>query len=602
MEREPIIGIDLGTTNSLAAFVFETGAEVMGSHKNQAVVPSVLHRSEGHWIVGIEALPYRTTHPESTVYSVKRLMGRGFHEIESELSYLHYSVVPAQRELVKIRIGSRDYTPQELSAEILKKVKSNAESVLGCTIHKAVITVPAYFDDTQRQATRDAGKLAGLDVVRILNEPTAAAIAYGLESKKEGLVAVYDFGGGTFDVSILKLNQQVFQVVSTQGDTHLGGDDLDRILIVHLQEMLKSQVSLELLQDPNTIPYLQQTAEQIKIALSSSPEVSFLIETPNGVHFKGSLTQDIFSQLINSLVEKTLKICQKALDSAKLTVDQITEVVLVGGSSCIPSVRHQVEIFFKKTPHLAIDPYKVVAIGAGIQGHLLAGGRRDFLLLDVVSLSLGIETLGGTFQKLIQSNASIPCQVSELFTTSADNQTSIQLNIYQGERELVKDCRELGRFQLRGIPPMPAGLPKVQVTFRVDANGLLTVSASEERSGCSAQVEVIPSHGLTQFEMDQILEASIENAIEDFNDRHLIEFRNALERILKAIETQWPIAQKLLSPEECKALQQQMQRAKTAALKTNAVDLKTEIDRLGEMTRPLADHIMSDSILVALTE
>lgn len=599
MER--IIGIDLGTTNSLAATVFEEGPEVIATPGENPITPSVLTRDSGTWMSGEAALAQRLTAPERTVYSVKRLMGRDAEELSEEIAELPYAVIPAQRKLVKVRVGDEEFTPQELSAEILREVKRRAEAALEETVSKAVITVPAYFDDAQRQATRDAAKLAGLEAVRILNEPTAAAIAYGLDERKDGHVAVYDLGGGTFDLSLLKLSGKLFKVIATHGDTRLGGDDFDRELVNLLRERVLAEHPGVALERAETQQRLRKTAEEIKIQLSGSPETEYTLELPGlGISQAGVVTQAEFEERIAPLIERTLTSCRKALGDAGLSVEQMDEVVLVGGSTVVPGVRKAVERFFGRKPHVAIDPYKVVAIGAGIQGHLLAGGRRDFLLLDVIPLALGIETLGGTFSKLITANTTIPAEATETFTTNVDHQTAIEVNIYQGERELVQDCRSLGRFKLRGIPPMQAGLPLVEVTFRVDANGLLTVSAKEQRSGTEAEIEVVPSHGLTQSEIDRIMEESFDHAVSDFNARQLIEFGQTAERMFRGIEQCWTVAEATLSDEERHALRTQMEVVRNAMHGGDAAALKRQIDALGDLTRPLADTAMGRAVLEEL--
>ena len=486
---------------------------------------------------------------------------------------------------------------------ILSRIKQKAEKHLEKPLEKAVITVPAYFDDAQRQATRDAGRIAGLDVVRIINEPTAAAIAYGLDEKKQGYVAVYDLGGGTFDISILELKGKIFKVVATHGDTRLGGDDIDRILVNHFQKSLLEQYPDLDLEDPSCRQVLRKTAEEVKIALSSSIETEYILELPDkGISHKAILTAEELNLLLEPLLKRTLESCSKALSDAGLKKSDIEEVVLVGGSTLVPAVRKGVEAFFGRPPHVAIDPYKVVAIGAAIQGHLLAGGRRDFLLLDVVPLALGIETLGGTFSKVITANTSLPAEESEVFTTHVDQQTSIEINIYQGERELVQDCRSLGQFKLRGIPPMKAGFPLVEVSFKVDSNGLLTVSAFEKRSGTEAQIEVIPSHGLTQMEIDAIMEASFEHAVDDFNRRQLIEFQQSAERVFKGIELNWKVAEEVLNENQRLSIRKQMDVVKQPMTTDDAQILKAELDNLGDLTRPLADSAMGRAVLEELQQ
>ena len=603
-----IIGIDLGTTNSLCATVFDEGPEVIGESEN-AVTPSVLSRIDSGWLVGQEAQERRISNPNNTIFSIKRLMGRELDELGDVVSELPYQIVQAERKLLKVRIGESepyyDFTPQELSAEILKKVKQRAEVALGESIEKAVITVPAYFDDAQRQATRAAAKIAGLEVARIINEPTAAAIAYGLDEKKdlqnEGHVAVYDLGGGTFDISILKLSGKVFKVVATHGNSQLGGDDFDMAVVEILKNRILKEHTKAQFDDPESKQILKKTAESIKIELSLSMETEYTLEFPKQqISFSDNFRVEDFNSLISPLVEKTLESCHQVLKQAELSTAQIDEVVMVGGSTVIPKVRKMIEKFFGRSPHVSIDPYKVVAIGAGIQGHLLAGGRRDFLLLDVIPLALGIETLGGTFSKIITGNTTIPVEERETFTTNVDDQTSIDVNIYQGERELIKDCRALGQFKLRGIPPMKGGFPLVEVTFRVDANGILTVSAIEKRSGKKAQIEVIPFHGLTQFEIEKIMEDSFEHAIDDFNERQLIEFRLTAERVFQGIEQNWNIAETALSEKECEEIRKQMDIVRQNIKGKDSQALKIQLDALGELTRPLADTAMGSYILTEL--
>ena len=595
MER--IIGIDLGTTNSLSATVFEDGPEVIGEDEN-AVTPSVLSWNDSRWLVGQEAMEKRISEPVNTVFSIKRLMGRGLEDIGEMIDKMPYKIIEAQRKLLKVKIIDQEFSPQELSAEILKKVKIRAEESLGEKINKAVITVPAYFDDTQRQATRLAAKIAGLEVMRIINEPTAAAIAYGLDEKKDGYIAVYDLGGGTFDISILKLSGKIFKVIATHGNTNLGGDDFDQALVEILKNRMQKAHPAENFSDPESKQIFKKIAEVIKIELSSSDETKYSLKFPKkGLSSSGAIKLEEFDSLISPMIERTLESCRQVLKDAKLSKEQIDEIVLVGGSTLIPGVRKRLELFFDRLPNIAIDPYKVVAIGAGIQGHLLAGGKRDFLLLDVIPLALGIETLGGTFSKIITANTTIPVEESETFTTNVDDQSTIEINIFQGERELIKDCRALGKFKLKGIPRMKAGYPLVNVSFKVDANGILTVSAIEKRSGKKSEIEVIPFHGMTQFEIDRILEDSFENAIEDFNERQLIEFRQTAERIFLGIEQNWEIAVNEFSSSELKEVQDQIEKVRESMKEKDSKILKAQLDKLGDLTRPLADTLMGHSIL-----
>jgi len=533
-----IIGIDLGTTNSLVAYVDETSGlpRVIPDADGRALLPSIVGWAPEGLIVGEAARRQLARRPKDTVYSVKRLMGRGYEDVKDELAYLPFEVVPADGT-VRLRVGGREVTPPEVSAAVLKALKERAERHFGEPVEKAVITVPAYFNDAQRQATRDAGRIAGLDVVRIVNEPTAASLAYGLQRLQEGVIAVYDLGGGTFDVSILRVKDGVFEVLATNGDTHLGGDDLDRVLMLWLLEDIQARhhveldrQCVELSRDPEVMQELRLAAEAAKIRLSAEERTTLTLPLP-GFTYRRTVTRVEIERLIEPLVAKTLGPCRRALADAGLSAADIDQVVLVGGSTRVPLVRRRVQELFGKAPHSQLNPDEVVALGAAVQAQILAGGITNMLLLDVTPLSLGIESLGGIVNVLIPRNTTIPTSAREMFTTSVDGQTLVDLHVVQGERELVKDCRSLGRFELR-IEPMPAGLPKIEVTFLIDANGILQVHAKEQRSGKAASIEVKPTYGLSEAEVDRMIEDSFTYAEADVETRMLIEARNEADTVL----------------------------------------------------------------------
>jgi Fe-S protein assembly chaperone HscA len=593
--KKIVIGIDLGTTNSLAAIWRDGRPEVLKPEGRTAIVPSVVNFPEpGRALVGQEARARAVVDPAHTVFSVKRFMGRGLADLDVDVRELPYPVSETDRGLVQIEMHGRMFTPQEISSMILREVCAHASAAMdGAEVASAVITVPAYFDDAQRQATRDAAKLAGIDVLRIVNEPTAASLAYGLDQKGKGTVAVFDLGGGTFDVSILSIEENVFQVLATNGDTQLGGDDFDRTLIGLAKADLAGQVPAEVLADPAFLQAARLAAEKCKIALSRDPSHELHLSLPeHGIEWRRQVTRAELEGLIAPLVERALACCRQALRDAELATADVEEVVLVGGSTRVPYVRAQVEQLFGRRPHTELDPDLVVALGAAAQAEVLMGGSRDILLMDVTPLSLGLETMGGAVAKLIQRNSSIPCSHTEGFTTYVDNQSGLDFRVLQGEREMADDCRTLGRFQLKGIPPMPAGMPRVGVKFHIDADGVLTVTAKEESTGTAASIEVKPMHGLTDEEVDGMLRASFENAQADFDQRRVVELHTEIGTMLHAVDKNLAVAEERLDKETLDDLRS---AAADAADARQATDLKTvqaARDRLEQATLPLAAVLM----------
>ena len=590
-----IIGIDLGTTNSVVAVMEGDKPVIISNEEGGRTTPSVIaFNDKGERLVGQVAKRQRVTNPENTIYSVKRFMGRRFKEVSEEIKQVPFKVTQDQNGDVRIEAKGKKYAPPELSAMILRKLKKSAEDYLGEKIGKAVITVPAYFNDSQRKATKDAAKIAGLEAQRIINEPTAAALAYGLDKKNDQTIAVYDFGGGTFDISILEVGEGIVEVKSTNGDTHLGGDDIDQVVQDWLVKEFKKESGIDLTKDKMALQRLKEAAEKAKMELSSTLETEvnlpFITADSSGPkHLLIKLTRSKLEQLMDSIINKTIDPCKMALDDAGFKASDIDEVILVGGSTRIPKVQDLVKDLFGKEPHKGVNPDEVVATGAAIQGAVMSGDVKDVLLLDVTPLTLGIETLGGVFTKMIPRNTTIPTKKTEIFSTASDNQPSVEVHVLQGEREMAKDNRSLGRFHLDGIPPSPRGVPKIEVTFDINADGILHVSAKDQGTGKEQAITITGHSGLDENEVDRMVKDAEKHSDEDKKRRELIDIKNQADNLVYNLEKTLRENKDKIDPKEASKLQAEIENTKSAIEGDNIEHIKKSMEKLTQASHKITE-------------